>query len=61
MASESVHETMLTSPTETYLAGPWDYNEYIVSVRTYQNIARLAEESKVQWANEYGVIKLTSP
>ena len=61
MASESAHETMLASPTETYLAGPWDYNEYIVSVRAYQNIARLAAESKVQWANEYGVIKLTSP
>jgi hypothetical protein len=41
--------------------GPFDYNEMIVSLRTYQNIARLAQDSKAQWSNEYQVIKLTSP
>jgi hypothetical protein len=61
MESISGYATRLASPGETYLAGPWDYNEMIVSMRTYQNIARLAETSEVQSSNGYEVIKLGSP
>jgi lysylphosphatidylglycerol synthetase-like protein (DUF2156 family) len=61
MVSISVYEARLASPTETYLEGPWDYNEMIVSVRTYQNIARLAATSEVQSSNDYQMIKLASP
>ena len=61
MESISGYAGRLASPAETYLAGPWDYNEMIVSVRSYQNIARLAETSEVQLSNGYQVIKLASP
>jgi hypothetical protein len=61
MVSISEYEARLASPTETYLAGPWDYNEMIVSMRTHQNIARLGETSEVQSSNDYEVIKLASP
>jgi hypothetical protein len=53
-------EARLATPAETYLAGPWDYSEMIISVRAYQNIARLAETSEVQSLNGYEMIKLTS-
>jgi hypothetical protein len=61
MESISRDAARLASPAETYLKGPWDYNEYIVSIRTYQNIARLAEMSEAQSSNGYELIKLSSP
>src|SRR5262249_37734187 len=61
MESISLDAAKLASPAETYLTGPWDYNQYIVSIRTYQNIARLAETSEVQSSRGYKVIKLASP
>src|SRR5262249_24179052 len=61
MESISRDAAKLASPAKTYLEGPYDYNQYIVSIRTYQNIARLAETSEVQLSNGYQVIKLASP
>ena len=61
MDSISRYATRLATPAETYPAGPWDYNEMIVSMRTYQNIARLAKTSEVQSSNGYQMIKLALP
>jgi hypothetical protein len=57
MVRRSDLEAKLESPAKTLLQNPWDYYESSVSVRAYQT--RLA--AKVQWSNEYEVIKLTSP
>src|SRR5262249_24202060 len=61
MESISEDAARLASPAETYLKGPWDYSQYIVSVDTFKNIARLAETSEAQSSNGYEVIKLNLP